>query len=948
MSYNLGVDFFVRYNDLDPAAQNQCIFFTKQGRRCRWFCRDNNQAIELHRRITQSENVLMDDIIEYILCNCCRESRAQHRDRIVNIGLLIPLAKRWLDEILTQRQLEEAQGQAAEPSTPTTSAPTLWASSPASSTYATSTTPTPIRNTTIETPLTNPSYYRPGSQSSTPSKPESSPTPAPRTSLIISNTTQVGIQPSGSETRYNLRSREVNFSTTPVSRLTALYSQASLSEFQPHIQKPSPEDAVSWKICESLCKRDFETGSVYIFNRVSSPGHVKIGWTAVSVEARLEGWSKCGYIPNKLFSVDDVPNAQRAETLTHHELIKEWRRERRCKAEHCQVSHQEWFEVSQDKAIQVLDNWATFFKKANPYEWNGSLKTEWKEVVGMLVANGETVTSMKLLEHYEASIKKKAEVKKEPVEVETKSKIEEQGWVPGEPKYKEPVSYEEISDRLLSIHTELEALSKSKLQLKSEALRSQIPMAGVSPLQADKQSKTDPQVNARPLLKTDLLSKAPSKGPFVFSAGSSSKVEQSSSDGPLSVKEPLAKAQSLIKTELLLNGDSQSKATQSPGSKLPNNNRVPSETPHIFNSESASKVQPFSFSRPLFTKQASLTKEPLFTKELPVNKEQLFGAQSLFQWYSSLDYKVSFGTEAQSKTPFILGAKPPSKVEQSSSTFQPSTKEPLFKTQSLFKTDMLSKSEPLPKSDSLPKTPFDTSAFPKTDFVYEVASSKSERLPKTASSSFQSLFKTRLVLENQTLPEDETPRGKATSSPSKDASVDEELLPEQIPLPPSPSLEAADGDQDTSVPWGTDISDALVNLYLDEQVESLDSLTTSVTEYQLEDEGVKPNNEDEVKPQSEHVKQIVQTHHRELKSQEDDETTIVEQEAESSMVEWVEEETLVDTQAPLGLEMAALKIIDKIANVASPEVATKAENGLDGVKVMEREVSPDVDIVAFS
>ena len=184
MFYNLGVDFFIRFNDLDPIAQDTCIFFTKEGRRCRLSCRDNNQAIELHRRITQSENVFIDDIIEYILCNCCREARAQHRDRIVNIGLLIPLAERWLDEILTQRRLEETQRQAAEPSTPATSAPTSRASSPASSTYATSATSTPSRNTTIETPLTNPSYHRSGSQSSfstssTLSKPDASPTPAP-------------------------------------------------------------------------------------------------------------------------------------------------------------------------------------------------------------------------------------------------------------------------------------------------------------------------------------------------------------------------------------------------------------------------------------------------------------------------------------------------------------------------------------------------------------------------------------------------------------------------------------------------------------------------------------------------------------------------------------------------------------------------------------------------
>ena len=43
--------------------------------------------------------------------------------------------------------------------------------------------------------------------------------------------------------------------------------------------------------------------------------------------------------------------------------------------------------------------------------------------------------------------------------------------------------------------------------------------------------------------------------------------------------------------------------------------------------------------------------------------------------------------------------------------------------------------------------------------------------------------------------------------------------------------------------------------------------------------------DEKVKPQSELVKQTVQTHERELKSQEDDEATVVEQEAESNVVE---------------------------------------------------------------
>lgn len=156
-----------------------------------------------------------------------------------------------------------------------------------------------------------------------------------------------------------------------------------------------------------------------MYSRRSSPGYVKIGWTARSVDERLAQWSECGYTPIELFRATAVPCAQRVETLTHYELIKEWRREQPCKG--ClknkgkSVRHQEWFEVSQERAIQILSTWVEFFKKANPYELSGSLKSDWREVVNEMKKNDEAVTSRKLLEHYEATIVKETIRTKETV-----------------------------------------------------------------------------------------------------------------------------------------------------------------------------------------------------------------------------------------------------------------------------------------------------------------------------------------------------------------------------------------------------------------------------------------------------------------------------------------------------------------------------------------------------
>ena len=154
--------------------------------------------------------------------------------------------------------------------------------------------------------------------------------------------------------RYDLRGGDADvFTTSSSSQLSVTY-KTPLSEFRPHIVNPLPDDLVARKILEPLVDRDFEKGSLYIFKRESSPGYVKIGWTSRSIQGRLDDWAKCGYTPNLLFSVVSVVNAQRVETLTHFELIKEWRRERRCKAPHCLKSHQEWFQVSIKRASAIL------------------------------------------------------------------------------------------------------------------------------------------------------------------------------------------------------------------------------------------------------------------------------------------------------------------------------------------------------------------------------------------------------------------------------------------------------------------------------------------------------------------------------------------------------------------------------------------------------------------
>jgi hypothetical protein len=93
-----------------------------------------------------------------------------------------------------------------------------------------------------------------------------------------------------SQGRYDLRPREVDDAIFSISgELSNLsISQATLSEFRPHSEVHLPRDSVWAKLISPLRNRDFETGALYIFGRDGTLGHVKIGWTAVSIDARLE------------------------------------------------------------------------------------------------------------------------------------------------------------------------------------------------------------------------------------------------------------------------------------------------------------------------------------------------------------------------------------------------------------------------------------------------------------------------------------------------------------------------------------------------------------------------------------------------------------------------------------------------------------------------------------
>lgn len=423
MSYNPGIVFFIPFHELDPSQQKRCIFFTQKGERCKCYCdvKDNQRAIFLRDYFLKApiELINLEILSEYAQCNCC--ARAKHRDRIEDVELLIPLAQRWLEEIRLQASkfldsiassscVQLGKKNKDDSNIPETSiAQVKDAQSSISDISSCDRILTPTSPHILERSSTSRTSHN-----------------TPLVPLVSPKVLAVPFLSHQTESRYELRNRQLDgFENAP--QILASYTPPILrSEFRPHVNNPSPDDCVYRKMLDPLMDRDFEKGRLYVFDRSSSPGYVKIGWTAKSVSDRLISWSNCGYKPNLLFSTNIVPNAMRAETLTHYELIKEWRRERMCKAPWCGKSHQEWFEITGEQAKRIVSDWANFMEIARPYDKDGLLKLHWKGVIKRIHHESEVVTAEKLLGLCKATMINNTTALKKDVDLSYMPKIKEE------------------------------------------------------------------------------------------------------------------------------------------------------------------------------------------------------------------------------------------------------------------------------------------------------------------------------------------------------------------------------------------------------------------------------------------------------------------------------------------------------------------------------------------
>ena len=178
------------------------------------------------------------------------------------------------------------------------------------------------------------------------------------TTTIISNTTNLRRT---SEPDYNFLRHNV--------------VEAEIRNLTPYnVKKPK---TVADHAKNQLTTQEREDGFVYVYWVPGNFGLVKIGWTRKEVDYRLNEWRKdCGHVPIRIFPQEyeakKIPHAKRVENMIHTELYKWRRREEMCKGRRC-GSHIEWFEVSNEVAVEVAEKWTEWMMK-EPYDQDGNLK----------------------------------------------------------------------------------------------------------------------------------------------------------------------------------------------------------------------------------------------------------------------------------------------------------------------------------------------------------------------------------------------------------------------------------------------------------------------------------------------------------------------------------------------------------------------------------------------
>lgn len=116
-------------------------------------------------------------------------------------------------------------------------------------------------------------------------------------------------------------------------------------------------------IAKPLTPTDLKSGFIYIFWDQGTFGMVKIGRTS-DLKRRLKEWNRCKsthsyHKASQNRELVTVPHVQRIERLIQTELVNT-RKKRPCDSCEKTKVHQEWFEITEAKAVEVFQKWRTW------------------------------------------------------------------------------------------------------------------------------------------------------------------------------------------------------------------------------------------------------------------------------------------------------------------------------------------------------------------------------------------------------------------------------------------------------------------------------------------------------------------------------------------------------------------------------------------------------------
>ncbi|KAI9698795.1 MAG: hypothetical protein M1836_003905 [Candelina mexicana] len=137
-------------------------------------------------------------------------------------------------------------------------------------------------------------------------------------------------------------------------------------------------DAVQRPVTPQDCE-----GYIYMLQRESSPGFIKIG-RSTHPDARIEEHrGRCKYKPTRIRDDEStsVRYHKKLEYLVHKELQYYRRSERACTG--CLKRHVEWFEVDSDVARATIKRWRDWML-THPYGDDGNLKDFWQSHLSTL------------------------------------------------------------------------------------------------------------------------------------------------------------------------------------------------------------------------------------------------------------------------------------------------------------------------------------------------------------------------------------------------------------------------------------------------------------------------------------------------------------------------------------------------------------------------------------